>query len=86
MVGPFDEVSVVNFLFPVSPHNSQVQSIFRGTSSDWPDGYATLSEYHMPSMGIYVGERALEITWIGRVEYHNLMHDYDFQVHIVLSI
>ena len=86
MVGPFDESSIINFLFPLTDKNSSVQCCFHGANNEWPEGYATMSEFHKPSMGIYVGERAFEVAWIGRIEYHNLMHKFEFQVHVVLTI
>lgn len=85
LVGPFDESSVVNLLFPQSARNTNsVKSYF--DNDKWSKvSFAELTEYHHPSMAIDSEHTALEISWIGRIYYRNPQHAYDYQVHVALA-
>ena len=85
LVGPFDESSVVNLLFPQNIRNTRsIKSYF--DNNKWSQvSFAELTEYRQPSMAIYSEHTALEISWIGRIYYRNPQHAYDYQVHVALA-
>ena len=85
MIGPFDESSIVDFLFPFTRGNTE-SSISFTDDDEWSTvAFAEMTTFHHPSMAIYSGELVHEVAWIGRIYYHNPQHPYDFQVHVVLN-
>ena len=83
-VGPYDESSVVSFLFPQHSENSaNITSYY--DHDEWSRvSFAEMTEFIRPSMAIFTNDIPLEIFWIGRVYYHNPQHPYDYQVHVAL--
>ena len=85
---PLDESSLIELLFPKKLINCKTVDFIETTAHFGQDPgwlFAEMAHWNRPSMAIFTNYEAFPLKWLARIQWHNPLAEFDYQIYAVLD-